>query len=75
VGTASSKRSVRISMCVELTHIDEVRPEPLLQVLQKGILALVVLQQNGVLDPDMIPLVQRTLHVRAAFFVKIAPLQ
>lgn len=45
------------------THVNKVGLEPLVQVLQKGVLALIVFQQNRVLHANVISLMQRALHV------------
>lgn len=46
----------------ELTHINKVGSEPLLQVGKERILALVVFQQHEVLHSDVVSLVELALN-------------
>lgn len=48
------------------TYVDNILPEPLLQVVDESDLAGVVLQEHGVLDAHPVPVLQRRLHTDVA---------
>ena len=52
---------------VFMTHVYEISLEPLAQVLEEGMHAVIVLEQDEVLHPDSVSSLQGALHPRKCY--------